>query len=219
LNFKKPIYFLKGFLFETKNMKKPILIALIIVFIASCSKESITNTPTQTTQSHRIGELFGGGIIFNIYKDKTGIEHGLISSLADISMSTYWSAPGAGGGTETKAISSWNGQLNTQNIISILGFSATAANLCKSYTGGNFTDWYFPSILELQTLRDQQAILNDVLENDQDITSTVFSPELYWTSVEVDGGGGAYTVDFRTGTVGYQNKQAVLCKLRAIRKF
>ena len=196
-------------------MKKTLLITLIIVFIASCTKENVATTPTQTTPSHRIGELFGGGIIFNIYKDKNGIEHGLISSLADISMSTNWSVQG----TETKAISSWNGQLNTQNIISILGAGATAANLCKSYTGGNFTDWFFPSILELQTLRDQQAILNDVLENDQDITSTVFSPELYWTSVEVDGGGGAYTVDFRTGTVGYQNKQAVLCRLRAIRKF
>ena len=200
-------------------MKKTLLIALIIVFIASCNKEAVTTPPIQTNPSHRIGELFGGGIIFNIYKDKTGVEHGLISSLADISMSTYWSAPGAGGGTETKAISSWNGQLNTQNIISVLGSFATAANLCKNYTGGNFTDWYFPSILELQTLRDQQTILNDVLENDQDITSTVFPPELYWTSVEVEGGGGAYTVDFRTGSTNYQNKQAVLCRLRAIRKF
>ena len=194
-------------------MKKNLLIALVIVFIASCSKENTITTPT--TPSHRIGELFGGGIIFNIYKDKTGVEHGLISSLADVSMSTNWSVQG----TETKATSSWNGKLNTQNIISILGSGATAANLCKNYTAGNFTDWYFPSILELQTLRDQQAILNDLLENDQDITTTVFPPELYWTSVEVDGGGGAYTVDFRSGLVGYQNKQAVLCRLRAIRKF
>jgi len=196
-------------------MKKTLLIALIIVFIASCSKENVATTPIQITPSHRIGELFGGGIIFNIYMDKTGAEHGLISSLADVSMSTNWSVQG----TETKATSSWNGKLNTQNIISILGSGATAANLCKNYTGGNFTDWYFPSILELQTLRDQQSILNDLLENDQDITTTVFPPELYWTSVEVDGGGGAYTVDFRSGLVGYQNKQAVLCRLRAIRKF
>jgi hypothetical protein len=45
--------------------------------------------------------------------------------------------------------------------------------------------------------------------------------EIIWVSVEFDGdgGGGAYVVDFKTGTSTNQNKQGSSHRLRAIRKF
>ena len=193
-------------------MKKLIFVCVALTFCCSCKKEAIT-------KSHFIGEIFGGGIIFEISVDKDGNQHGLISSLADVSPSTTWSEPGSMGGAETKATSAWNGKLNTQIIISVLGNWGTAAKRCIDYSAGSNTDWYFPSIVEIGTLYSKQGIINNILENDNDMTTTVLSPEIYWTRVELDGGGGAYVVDFKTGTSTNQNKQGSSHRLRAIRKF
>lgn len=193
-------------------MKKLILVFFAFAILSSCKKEVIT-------KSHFIGEIYGGGIIFDISVDKDGNQHGLISSLADVSPSTTWSEPGANGGAETKATSAWNGKLNTQMIISVLGNWGTAAKRCIDYSAGSNTDWYFPSIVEIGTLYSKQGIINNILENDNDMTTTVLLPEKYWTSVEFDGGGGAYVVDFKTGIVTNQSRQGSSYRLRAIRKF
>ena len=198
--------------FEMTNMKKALYFIAIISLITSCKKESIK-------KSHYIGEIYGGGIIFDLSTDKDGNQHGLISSLADVSPSTTWSVVGANGGAETKAVSTWNGKLNTQMIISVLGTWGTAAKHCVDYSAGNNTDWYFPSITETATLYSKQGIINNILENDNDMTTTVLSSEIYWTSVEVDGGGAAYVLDFKTGLVTKENKQGYSHRLRAIRQF
>jgi len=193
-------------------MKKLILVFVAFAILSSCKKEVIT-------KSHFIGEVYDGGIIFDISVDKDGNQHGLIASLADVSPSTTWSEVGANGGRETKATSAWNGKLNTQTIISVIGNWGTAAKRCIDYSAGGKNDWYFPATVEIGTLYSKQGIINNILENDNDMTTAVLAPELYWTSAELDGGGGAYVMDFKTGLVSSQNKQGTSQRLRAIRKF
>ena len=194
-------------------MKKVFYLIAFVALATSCKKEEAI------TKSHFIGEIYGGGIIIEVNKNSKGEEHGLIASLADVSPSTTWSEVGANGGAETKAVSAWNGKLNTQTIISVIGNWGTAAKRCIDYSAGSNTDWYFPSTVEIGALYSNQGIINNILENDNDMTTTVLSPELYWTSVELDGGGGAYVMDFKTGLINSQNKQGSSHRLRAMRKF
>ena len=104
---------------------------------------------------HYIGELFGGGIIFYLYKDASGVEHGLIASLADLGTNQVWS----NSLTLTTALSTWDGMSNSNSIQS----SSPAANLCRTYMNPTYTDWYLPSMDELFLLFEQSFIINKIL--------------------------------------------------------
>ena len=87
-----------------------------------------------TGNTHYIGELFGGGIIFLIYDNGT---HGLIASLDDLDNDTgaVW---GLSGIIVANCQSLTDGVANTASIIAAGGSSAEAASLCDNYTGGGF---------------------------------------------------------------------------------
>lgn len=54
---------------------------------------------------------------------------------------------------------SGTGALNTNNIISTYGGDTTtyAAGICSDYAGGGYTDWYLPSLLELDAMMTELA--------------------------------------------------------------
>jgi hypothetical protein len=56
--------------------------------------------------THYIGEQYGGGVIFHLWKDNVGVEHGLIVALTDQSTSQAWSNV-ASTAVGTSAQSSW----------------------------------------------------------------------------------------------------------------
>jgi hypothetical protein len=118
------------------------------------------------TGEHYIGELYGGGIVVAVWK-VTGIEHGLIASLTDISTATTWSNI-----IDTKigisAQSLTYGQANTNAIISQSGHTSSAAKLCDDYTNtdtgtGIYSDWYLPAIWELNQCYNAAFIVNTIL--------------------------------------------------------
>lgn len=53
--------------------------------------ESIVGGGTTGNFTHYIGEQYGGGVIFYLWKDNAGVEHGLIVALTDQSTSQVWS--------------------------------------------------------------------------------------------------------------------------------
>jgi hypothetical protein len=55
------------------------------------TSESITGGSSFT---HYVGELYGGGIVISVWK-VSGIEHGLIASLADLSTRIIWTTAGS----------------------------------------------------------------------------------------------------------------------------
>ena len=131
-----------------------------------------------TTLVHYIGQLYGGGIVVSVWKDSLSNEHGLIASLTDIGSGTAWSniqTAQIGSGAESYR----NGQANTVAIISQSGQTSSAALLCHNYVGGGYSDWYLPSILELQQCYNAALIVNLVLGD-----SNGFSQYSYWSSTE-----------------------------------
>jgi uncharacterized protein DUF1566/collagen triple helix repeat protein len=152
----------------------------------------VTGPTGASTALHYIGQLYGGGIIVSVWQDSTG-EHGLITSLNDLSTNTAWSnidstliGPAAQ--------SQFAGEVNTPVIIAQTGQTTSAALVCKNYAGGGYSDWYLPAIWELQQVYDAGMIVNRVIGG----TSGLQFNSHYWSSTEYDIDD-AWSVDFHYG--------------------
>ena len=132
--------------------------------------------------THWVGESFGGGVVFHVYKDALGVEHGLIVSLTDLSTAAPW---GLYGTDVPNCESSWNGAANTAAIIAAGVEVGSAAQLCDVYEAGGFTDWYLPAIDELNLMYNAKYNLNQSLSQIAggapfDLNANPF----YWSSSE-----------------------------------
>jgi len=184
----------------TWNLKiSPLLIAVLLMVTSGCSKD---NTDTSTPNEHKLGDTFEGRIIFFI--DSTG-KHGLISSPADLSLSTPW---WNGSFVITSAGSATNGSSNTDAIIKAQGNSGSyAAKLCKDYNGGNKKDWFLPAKDQLNILYNQKALVGG------------FSDEIYWSSTEFETAS-VWVQYFLDGSQGLDNtSDGATVGTRAIRAF
>ena len=134
--------------------------------------------------THFIGEQFGGGVIFHIWKDAQEIEHGLIVDLNDLSNSQIYSnvdqiliGP--------SAESTWDGLSNSNAIVNQAGHTSSAAALCLNSTNGGQNDWYLPSIDELSLLWQNRFNVNKTIST---ISAASILPYAYygwyWSSTE-----------------------------------
>ena len=102
------------------------------------------------------------------------------------------------------------GSANTDAIIAAQGAIATsyAAGLARAYTGGGYTDWYLPSINELQKLYLSKAAIG-------------FSDYPYWSSSEKDGTNSLYAwyLNFTNGSINSGFNKYTGLYVRAVRSF
>jgi hypothetical protein len=166
--------------------------------------------------NHFIGELYGGGIIFHLWKDSNQVEHGLIASLNDLSSGSIWSNVNqlvASSNGLPPQLNAADGEINTQLIINQAGHSLSAASLCKQYQGGGKNDWYLPAVWELRLLYNAAVSIEKILG-----TSGKLSFVDYWSSTE-EYNNIAWSTSFSTGfSTGNQLKSNSF-RVRAIRKF
>ena len=162
--------------------------------------------------SHYIGELFGGGIVFYTYDNG---QHGLIASLTDLGTVSQWHT----GASNTAATSYYDGAANNTAIVSAQGMSgAYAALLCKNYTAGGVSDWYLPSIWELNLLFQNGFMVSYKLQTDGNPgTSPLSATESYWSSTQFNPEL-AYMVYFPDGTP-YLDFKYKTYRVRAVRRF
>jgi hypothetical protein len=131
---------------------------------------------------HYIGEEFGGGVVFHVYRDANGEEHGLIVSIVDVATNKEYSNI-----TSTEigitAQSSWDGASNTTAISTQVGVTDGAGKACADYSGSGFTDWYLPSYTELFLLYTNRFNVHKTLSTIVGATELDLE-EWYWTSTE-----------------------------------
>jgi hypothetical protein len=144
---------------------------------------------------HYIGELYGGGIVVDVWKEGDE-EKVLIASLEDLTSTDgiydpagdYYSAWAYGtiNGVNanvlligTQASSMYSGLANTNAIVAITGTAGSAALVCSQYRGGGYEDWYLPSYYELNAIVNQSSIISSVLKKD-----SMMPTEGYWSSTE-----------------------------------
>jgi len=186
------------------------------------------NTATSTTGNsggftHYIGEAFGGGVIFHLWKDALGVEHGLIVDKTDLSTSKAWSNiyQNLIGST---AQSSWDGLSNSNAIVGQAGHENSAAALCLNSTNGGQSDWYLPSIDELERLYQNRLEVNSSLRSISGATELKRigingNSPVYWSSTESDGTFGAWDFAFTDGDANDFNDKLYTHYVRAVRAF
>ena len=179
--------------------------------------------------THHIGEGFGGGVIFHLWKDAQGVEHGLIVDKTDLSFTQSWSNI-SNTLIGTTAQSRWDGLSNSNAIVAQAGQTTSAASLCLNSTNGGQSDWYLPSILELSLLWNNHynvsRSLSQISGATQLATETPSINPGYWSSTEVDNIN-ALKFFFSSGSVSQGDKSCpdlsnpycVTTYVRAIRAF
>lgn len=125
--------------------------------------------------THYIGEYYGGGVIFDLWKDAQGVEHGLILDPFEIAIpngsswsnvtNAYADSVNYSGQFYATKLGPWNGYLNSLEIVSQPGHTNSWAALCMNSNQGGFNDWYMPAIEELVLIWDKRFTINRTLSS------------------------------------------------------
>lgn len=163
---------------------------------------------------HYPGEQFGGGVVFHVYKDENGTEHGLIVALTNQSENTSWSNVT---NVATGATSTWNGLANSNGIVAQPGHTNSAASLCLNLVSGGFDDWYLPSKFELYQLGNNLYSVNKTLSTISGATELFSGFDYnYWSSSENTA---VASWDLRAGSDLTETTKGISGRARAIRSF
>ncbi len=188
-------------------------------FVSLKAQESAGTTSATSTQSkyftHYVGEIFGGGIIFSLWKDEKGVEHGLIASLDDVSKGMVWNTYEKIAG----ATSLDDGATNTKLIVEALdNCTICAAGMCAQYKAGGFTDWYLPASWELFELSKKVHVINAILSTDDSEETQPLTFDYYWSSTE-GSTGSAWRQNFADSNQKFYYHKYSRSRLRAVRRF
>jgi tetratricopeptide (TPR) repeat protein len=163
----------------------------------------------------KIGSKYAGGIV--IYIDKSG-NHGLVCAEKDFGEAVW----GSEGKIEAygDVISNGHGMRYTKKIVEHLswyiqkGFfsttktpAPTAARLCLESNHNGFSDWYLPTLKELELM--YQTYKKNNLRT--------FQASYYWSSSE-SGDSFARYINFNTGEASFCSRNMANC-VRAVRAF
>jgi hypothetical protein len=164
------------------------LIVSCVLYASNPAKDAATAAvgavSIAPSKPHYVGEFYGGGIIFYVNKDADGKEHGLVVGLKDLSQACVWSNVVILIGSAAE--STFDGKANTKAIISQDDHKISAALLCDTSTLGDQTDWYLPSMQELNMLWNSLGTINKVLDSDGNPETMPLADDIYWSSTEDD---------------------------------
>jgi len=147
-----------------------------------------------------LGQDTLGGIVYYIYKDATGAQHGLIVNKTE--STAVWQASGTLTGADRTEDGAYNTALMTNSA-------------AGTYATGLGTGWYLPSIDELGLLYYNRFSANKALRAGG---FTLLSSDDYWSSTEYSTAY-AYYFDFATGYPSYGADKYWTNSVRAVRAF
>lgn len=223
-------------------MKKLLWIVVFLVESVSLSAHAANSTVAYTGQQDqklqtqinapksngasgvRVGDFHQGGVIYWLDPSQQ-FRHGLVADIADQpGGSAYaWDAspPTITGATGNKAYAGKNSLGGNTYIIlnAIIATNAQAAQACASNRSGGYTDWYLPSIMELELMYDQQMTITQtaLAFNGSAFVDVNDSSTGYWSSTEHDGFT-AWYFGF-ANSAQFQNNKDALFRVRCIRAF
>jgi len=178
----------------------------------------VTSAAFPATLAVAIGNDCGGGIVAYIFVDGdpgyvVDEQHGLIAAEADQGLAKWYDGISINTGATGTALGT--GSANTTTIITIITTQdATAINyaagLARAYDGDGNTDWFLPSIDELNKLYLNRVAIGG-------FSTGMGLGSHYWSSTEASGML-AREQNFNTGYAGYDTKKTIN-QVRAVRAF
>jgi len=203
----------KGFLpprmtIAQRNLISAPAIGLTIYNTSKNGNETYNGT-SWVTNTHYIGENYGGGIVFYVYDSG---QHGLIAATSDQSTGIQW-YNGTYRSTGTTGDGLNAGAMNTAMIVATQMADNQsgnfAAKVCADYSvtmgGITYGDWYLPSKYELNLLYQQKVVVGG------------FASYYYWSSSEYDANL-AWFQGFSNGNQNVYGKDSTF-DVRAVRAF
>ena len=204
----------KGFLpprmtTEQRNLISSAATGLTIYNTTKNCNETYNGT-SWVSNTHYIGESYGGGIVFYVYDNG---QRGFIAATADQGTGIYW-YNGTSRVTGTSGDGLNAGAMNTAIIIATQMADNQngnfAAKVCADYSvtvgGITYGDWYLPSKHELNLLYLEEDVFGG-LDN-----------YFYWSSSEYDANHAWYQ-DFYSGEQNYIHLKNLGMRVRAVRAF
>jgi hypothetical protein len=129
-----------------------------------------------------IGALIGGGVVVAVF-NQNGVNKALIASLTNLSAGLQWTDSGFQGTLiGATAQSFFDGLTNTNAIIAQTGAAATtayAAGIARLFAAGGFSDWYLPSLWELNMCYNSAGIISKITG-----VTGILATVQYWSSTE-----------------------------------
>jgi hypothetical protein len=161
-----------------------------------------------------IGEFYQGGIIFHLFEDSLGNQHGLIASLYDLTTTAKWGLSGIDFHGFKNAT---DGKENTKAMMHAGAEPGSAAYLCSKYKYDGYSDWYLPALRELLLLYEVRNIIDDALDNDKNPRTKGLEKKHYWTSTGYSASTSWFFSFYNGGATNY-GKNFVF-NVRAVRAF
>ena len=140
----------------------------------------VTISPAPTPTTYTVGQAAIGGIIAYIYQPgdpgyDANVQKGLVAATSDQGFASW----GCSSTNISTSLNLGSGATNTAAILAGCTDRPIAASIAAAHNGGGYTDWYLPSLYEMDKLWINKSVLGSFPAVDYCTSSQAGNPAFF----------------------------------------